>query len=211
VDDGVNQSTPDQVKVYVMDRVIVKEMINPGSGGALSISDGNLAGLQLAIPPGALTADTTIGIGQDFSLPPLNGRTIQIPASFEPAGLSFALPVSVMVPYDAKRYKNPDKLKVYLYDESIGQWIEVPIVRVDQVYGLVTVNITHFSSLALIEDEEETSSKHEIDGGFGCGMIKNVSRPGNPPTWPLDLFLLGTIVLWLSFRNTKCLRFLPNH
>jgi chitodextrinase len=206
VDDGINQSTPDYVNVYVMDQVIVKNRINPETGGTLSASEGRLAGLQLVFPPGALAEETLIGIGTDSSLPPLNGRKfIEVPASFEPAGLSFSQPVSVIFPYDVSQYKNPDKLRAYLYDESIGKWIFVPIVNVDIENGLVTANIEHFSSLALTIEDEESVSSQTIDGGGGCGAITNIHRNGgNPPPWPMDLILLSALMMWLGLiRNIK--------
>jgi fibronectin type 3 domain-containing protein len=206
VDDGVNQSDPDYVNIYVMDQVITEKMINPESGGVLSISEGNLAGLQLAFPTGALSEETVIGIGLDSSLPPLKGQKfVEVPASFEPAGISFNQPVSVIFPYNVSQHKNPDKLRAYLYDESIGKWVHVPIVSVDLENGLVTANIEHFSSLALTIEDEETASTHKINGGGGCGAITNIHlNGGNPPPWPMDLILLSVLMVWLGLiRNIK--------
>jgi hypothetical protein len=182
VNDGSRSSLPDQVKIYVVDRLFVKEVISNQTGGTLSITNGNLAGLQMTIPPQALNADTLIGIGQNLNLPSLKGRKfIQIPAGFEPAGLVFNKPVSVTIPYDASRYKNTLNLRAYLYDETAGQWIEVSIIRIDPDHGLLTVNINHFSSLVLTEDEEQTASNPGNGGpSFGCGRLKDISGGSGP-------------------------------
>jgi K319L-like, PKD domain len=205
VDDGLYRSIPDRVNLYVMDRVVLKQMVSAASGGVLSITGGDLAGLQLMIPPGALKADTLIGIGEDFNLPRLSSNVIKSPATFEPEGLTFAQPASATIPYDTNRYKNPAKFKVYLYDDSVGQWVQIPIVGVDQAQGLVTINITHFSSVALTDDEGNL-----IQGGFGCGAVKNISPPKDPHVWPMDLVLLAAIILWLRLKNSRPVRYLVN-
>ncbi|GEM_PF-382678 len=206
VNDGVNQSIPDPVKISVMDRVMVNEMINATSGGILSISNGDLTGLQLVIPPGALTADTLIGVGQDFSLPVLNSRKIiQIPASFEPTGLTFAKPVAVIVPYNGNKYKNPNRLKVFLYDATIDQWVQVPVVKVDPVQGLITVSINHFSSLAVTIDEEETSF-NDGNKGFGCGRLKDTSGGSGLNSGQILVNLVIYFLLFMFIKTHRWLR-----
>ena len=114
--------------------------------------------------------------------------------------------MSIAFPYDTSEHKNPNSLEAFLYDESVGDWVTVPLVSVDDQNGLVTVNINHFSSLALtaVDVEKETRSNLEIKGGFGCGAIKNIHRNGgNSPPWPLDLFLLGAMMLWLGLKKAK--------
>jgi hypothetical protein len=43
-------------------------------------------------------------------------------------------------------------------------------------------------------------------GGAGCGMIKDMSRPGTPSKWSLDMLLLLALLLWLPLQNIKPLR-----
>jgi len=52
----------------------------------------------------------------------------------------------------------------------------------------------------------------EINGGFGCGAIKNINRPKNPPPRSLDFFLLVAILLWMRFiKNTRPIQYLTNN
>jgi hypothetical protein len=53
------------------------------------------------------------------------------------------------------------------------------------------------------QSADQADSQYEIEGGFGCGTVKNIGPPKNPPAWPLDLFLLGALLLWFSLRNTQ--------
>ncbi len=215
VNDGISSSAPDQVKIYVIDRLFITQVISSQSGGTLSITNGNLAGLQMTIPPQALTVDTLIGIGQNLNLPSLKGRKfIQIPAGFEPAGFVFNKPVSVTIPYDANRYKNTVNLKAYLYDETAGQWIEVPIISIDKDHGLLTVNINHFSSLVLTDDEEQAASNSGKSGpSFGCGHI-DISGKGNGPVPPnqavLNFMLYASLFLALKMLRRFGKRFRLN-
>jgi fibronectin type 3 domain-containing protein len=200
VNDGADQSAPDTVSIYVMDKVYTKRTISSDSGGSLSVPDGDLAGLRLDFPPGALASDRLIGIGQDFNLPPLNGKKfIGLAASFEPAGTTFQKPVSVVFPYDPSQYKNTNQLKAYLYDDALAKWVQVPIVAVDEANGLVTAEITHFSSLALTVDEPASGVSHSISGGFGCGAIMDIPRDkGSGPPVSGDLLLLLGLMAWLA-------------
>ena len=56
-----------------------------------------------------------------------------------------------------------------------------------------------------LEDSNPSNTEdYNIDGGFGCGTIKNIDpNGGNPPPLPLDLFLLATLMLWFSLRKAK--------
>ena len=147
---------------------------------------------------------------QDFSLPSLKGNKFVGPiASFEPEGLQFAQPISVIFPVDLSQYKKLNALKAYLYDESIDKWIPTPITNIDEENGLVTASIDHFSSLALALEDDGLDTTHNIDDagdfdmGFGCGTIKDINRNGGPPKWPLDLILLASLMLWFGLRNAK--------
>lgn len=202
VDDGLGQSLPSEVKIYVMDQILTRQTVSPQTGGTLSISSGDLSGVQLNIPAGAVEQDTEIAIGLDFSLPPLNGRKqIGEAASFEPAGTHFQSPASVDFPIDLSQYPNLNGLKAYLYDEPTGKWNQVPIIDIDQENGLITAQIDHFSSFALALGDTGGPSNSSITGGFGCGAIIPVDGKGGNPPPSFDFILLASLLIGFPLIN----------
>jgi hypothetical protein len=202
VDDGLGQSLPSEVKIFVMDQILTRQTVEPQSGGTLSISSGDLSGVQLNIPAGAVENEMEIAIGLDFSLPPLNGRKqIGEAASFEPAGTHFQSPASVEFPVDFDQYPNLKGLKAYLYDEPTGKWNEVAIVDIDQENGFITAQIDHFSSFALALGDTGGPSNSSISGGFGCGAIIPVDGKGGNPPPSADFILLVTALLLAPLRK----------
>jgi hypothetical protein len=54
-----------------------------------------------------------------------------------------------------------------------------------------------------LQDQADNS----MGGSFGCGMIRHMSGPGTPPKWSLDLILIVALLLGLSLKNNKSLKF----
>ena len=130
----------------------ISQPIGP-AGGIIQVPPGSdpLSGITLEIPPGALDSDTTITIAVPDSAPPIPPDALQASKvfSFAPDGLSFAVPVTITIPYDPSLAIAEDSLQVYVYEDS-GWEYETLIGRDPQSHTL-TIATRHFSNRVLLQ------------------------------------------------------------
>ena len=126
--------------------VYVSKLIKAAAGGELSLPDGT----TLVIPPGSLTADTTLTLGK----PKEQGTGVAIfgYVSLEPSGLALSVPATLEIPVDDAAVENEALLFAYSYSEETpvltgtsenSRWEHLQIQGVAD--GLVEVEVTHFS------------------------------------------------------------------
>lgn len=113
---------------------------------------------------------------------------------------SFASPVKVTIPFDAKKVKDVHKLSVYFYDEAQGAW--TPIAGTLNSDGTMTASLAHFSKYAVLEKQNETILKDikdhwaqkEIENLAGKGIIDGIDQDSFQPDTTLTRAQFVTII-----------------
>ena len=129
----------------------VTQIVEPGQGGTVSVTEGVVAGSAVTIPKGAIDhpVEVTVGPGtsiDEVSLPA--GPAIEV----GPSGTEFMQPVTVELPYTEPlpplgvgQESTTDDLVVTIRGAGGDLERKVP-VRVDQARHLVRVETLHFST-----------------------------------------------------------------
>lgn len=118
--------------------------------GGEAVSSDNAAGIT--IPPGAISANTTIGVtmlrGQQEPAPE-PGRRILSAVQFVPDGLAFSAPASIRLPLN--RYYPPgSSLSVKYFLPANGTYVDEGIVAIVDASGSSAVAaISHFSTVVI--------------------------------------------------------------
>ena len=136
-------------------------------------SDSPLNGVRVEIPAGALENDCTITIGQVLNPPalPQNTKAIGKVIEFGPDGITFSIPVSIMIPYtrsdlDQAGVISPSELEVYTYDTLTLSWEEVSVDRIDEDKMLLVCQADHFSMYTTGKSVTPTQVVDEDRGGY---------------------------------------------
>lgn len=79
--------------------VLATTTIGP-AGGVVEVTEGEIAGAKVVIPPGALDRPTQIGISPLLSPAVPGFVTLGPGVTFEPLGLEFKVPVTITLPFD---------------------------------------------------------------------------------------------------------------
>ncbi|MBI5194359.1 MAG: HYR domain-containing protein [Nitrospirae bacterium] len=165
--DSDNDGVGDVADAYPLDPVMSEPdpLIPPtdGSsnigtaGGTFSTMDNTM---DIQIPQGTVTTDTTITIAQ----PVLNPGNLIVETDngggeliaeyvLIPDGIQFNGQVTLVFHYD-EQYENTN-LGVYLYNPSSGIYELIPSVR-DSVLNTLTIDVSHFSTYAVIQLSDST-------------------------------------------------------
>ncbi|HYJ37385.1 MAG TPA: hypothetical protein VEV87_02170 [Chitinophagaceae bacterium] len=114
---------------------------NIGAEGGELVSPGD--GIELIIPPGALSKNTTISIqaAKNYSLDGV-GNAFHL----EPSGIQFRVPAKLVMHYDPKKLSgnSPHLLAIVFQDEK-GFWFSIGKFKIDTLANTISGNITHFS------------------------------------------------------------------
>lgn len=124
------------------------------NGDAFVSADGVM---EVQIPAGALTTDTTITVAKD----PLNqgGVVVQttngqgaMVAAYEllPNGTIFNQPVTLVFHYNDQGI-DENQLAVFWFNPATTQYESIPIIAQDKIANTITVEVIHFSTYAVIE------------------------------------------------------------
>lgn len=131
--DGGNTSAPDPDEGQTF-----TETITAAEGGTLATASG---GAQIAIPAGALDADTEISI----EVMPASGEAQTSIYEFGPDGTTFAQPVTISIKYDGS--PGDDKKAVLAWHDG-SEWVEVAGSGVAS--GVVSGDVNHFTRFTII-------------------------------------------------------------
>ncbi len=99
--------------------------------------------LELIIPPGAVSKNTTISIQPITSLMPNgNGQAYRL----EPSGITFQQPIQIIFHYDTEEEKDSSQLLmgIAMQDDN-GQWYGLNEFAIDTVAKTISGKINHFS------------------------------------------------------------------
>ncbi|MCK6573891.1 hypothetical protein L6V77_22670 [Myxococcota bacterium] len=150
--------------------------VTAAEGGEVAAADGKG---RLAIPPGALGADTTITL--DVAAP-VDGSATPV-YDFGPDGTTFSTPATLAIAFDGTV---PEGQKPVLAVYEAGAWVEIEGSSL--AGGLVSGPVTHFSRFSVIFVDGEAiihSECADVAAAFeACG--------GDPTgTWTVDRICSG--------------------
>ncbi len=125
---------------------------DPTNGGRVTL--GTEASVE--IPPGAVSAKTSIGISRKGPevIPQLEAGMINVTAPansayrFLPKGQQFAVPVKITLPYDPDLLPEgvlPEEIRTYYFDDAQDHWIALPRRAVIRATRRVVSETTHFT------------------------------------------------------------------
>jgi len=178
-------------------------------GGVFSVGDENnpLNGIELDIPPKALSETVSLTISQPSDLPALPERftAVSIPFDFGPEGLDFSLPVRLSVPFtqadlDQAGVTGAEYLMVVVYNTTTSEWEEVPVIEIDES-GWLVVEINHFSSYRMV-----TASKPETPEGL---QASPVSKTNIMLSWQYSSSYVDGFIIQRRYTEDPCNKTAP--
>ncbi len=138
------------------------------SGGTVTGPDG----AKVVIPQGALTQDTEIAITQTSNgtpALPVTATSVGVMFAFTPHGTTFAVPVTITVPFDAS--KVPASTTPELLKTNAAQSAFEAVAGATVSGGTMTAQVTSFSFLQVVSSETPPppGSDNFFDTSFGSG------------------------------------------
>jgi len=135
--------------------------------------------LELLIPPGALTARTSI------SITPVNNMAAGGRGNaykLEPSGIQFQQPAQILFHYSEDDYNGSmEEMQSIAYQDDNGQWHRLGNVNLDTIAKTITGNITHFSFWATFDRSEIKPSADLCAVGAQVPLTIIVNNPPPDP------------------------------
>jgi hypothetical protein len=127
-----------------------RRLISAETGGILVLEDA-----ELEIPPGALAADTELGISHLLRPADTGEGLVNVTAGggayrFEPAGLIFNKAVTIRLGYDPRLGENESALEhsyTYFYDTAEQRWEKLERLALDRDRRRIISLTTHFTDM----------------------------------------------------------------
>ena len=125
-------------------------LIDPATGGAVSLD-----GVMVLLPPGAVKESMRISIRRLSAVEALDDGIANVTAGalgyrFEPHGIKFDKPVSIVIPFDKKLLASETALSnlyTYFYDDLNCRWERLSRSGIDRVAATITSSSTHFTDM----------------------------------------------------------------
>jgi len=188
--------------------VNLSQMVQAGSGATLTAPGSALA---LFIPPGALNTNTDITVSSkpdQSGSTPLSGvagiQAISPLYDLGPTGTTFASPVTLILKVAIPPLVKPQNVCLAWYNPSSSKWLMIPSV-VDVAQGLITAQISHFSTYAVFAQIPEKSfmdvtnsfnwAGNAIEALAGAGIITGVDATHFEPSLPVTRAELAAILV----------------
>jgi uncharacterized repeat protein (TIGR02543 family) len=154
--DSVGQTSQSFTLSVFGSQQVASALITASGGGVITVNDpaSSINGLNISIPPGALTADTTFSVSELIIPPTIGGTThfFQKGFSIEPDGTLLSVPATVTLPYSASEFNNTTEgipleefIGGYYLNTSTGIINGLENVAVDTANHVITAAIPHFS------------------------------------------------------------------
>jgi hypothetical protein len=173
--DAAGQSTAPQIRIWQVANF--DPMVPWYTVVAVDDADSGISGTKVILPPGALSTNETIYIGEatagapGFSpgVMPL-GKVIE----FGPSGTQFNVPVTIKIPYTDEDLSKaggmpPEEMQVYTYNETTQRWESVPVDQVDDQEKVLVCQVDHFSLYSTAADLGAGNGSGATTGGGGSG------------------------------------------
>jgi len=124
--------------------------VDPATGGIVELD-----GARVEIPPGAVNKATRISIRRLSAVEAMDDGIANVTAGaqgyrFEPHGIKFAKPVSIVVPFDKKLLSSEiglSNLYTYFYDDLNCRWERLSRSGIDRTAATITSSSTHFTDM----------------------------------------------------------------
>src|SRR5688572_6622164 len=155
--------------------------IGPAGG---TVSNG---GAEVVVPAGALAQATPIAIEQtNAGAPPLPAGVVSFGPmfAFTPHGTTFAVPVTVTLPYDPSQVPSGTQLQLYKTDSSQSGWQAIALTSTGA--NTVTAQVSGFSHMVaggtppLVRGDPERSWQFEEFLADGLGPVVPEDQDGEP-------------------------------
>jgi hypothetical protein len=145
------QGAPGSTITISIDATLATSATLGAAGGTVALLGSQVA---LAIPPGALTTNTTLTATP--VVPPSSGTLPGTSIDLGPEGTTFAQPITVTIAYDPSTLPLGVK-PAYLQLEwwNVDHWERLAGNAVDAVHGTVSALTSHFSTYALLPNAVE--------------------------------------------------------
>lgn len=137
---------------------------------------GDMAGVTVTIPSGALTAttgDINLQVASVTAAPalPVDKAAVGEVIFLAPENFEFAGTVTVDIPVVSPGDEDPAGLQVLTYDTTAGEWVQVASTLSDDKQS-VQIEVTHFCiyTLALEDTSAQSDSETDTGGGGSSGL-----------------------------------------
>ncbi|MBI2119454.1 MAG: M6 family metalloprotease domain-containing protein [Elusimicrobia bacterium] len=143
-------------------KFIVRSLIDIANKNIFATADG----VEVEIPPDALTNSTQIMIEEKTNAPPLQndpkikGTGIMREITLTDGTKKFKKEVTINLPYNDSDVSNLNEhlLRLFYYDESSGLWVLVPNSSVDRTNKRVIGKVDHLTLFAIMEYAADITS-----------------------------------------------------
>ena len=160
---------------FVGTKFVKAELVTASMGGTVKVSESEeptLKGLELEVPPGALSADTKLSV-ETMSTPIAKGATEVGPvAIWGPAGTKFSTPAQMKLPFKLPTGANVADLFIQVEEED-GTRSEISgsDLSIDMTTGLVRFGVKHFTAFqaCMRNPDAGTRSDGGVSGSGGTG------------------------------------------
>ena len=179
---------------------VASGVVTPSAGGVVRSADGRVT---IEVPPGAVSADTTVTIRAAADDP---ADALLVPGSayeLGPDGITFAVPVTLTIAYDAARI--PAEVQegdLRIAKRVAPSWSEVAGSTVDTAAHAARAELTGFSTYGV----RAKSAASSLDASADGPADQDAATPEgevvavDPEGYPVGRLLVdGTHVYWTSF------------
>jgi hypothetical protein len=192
-DIALTVAAPQRQRIQVVDQdapaattVSVDAPLSSIRGTAIQLDPGSLFGTQSQL-------SVTISSVKDAPVPPA-ARVARVavgdlrPVELGPSGTAFRRPVPVQLPVSAALLK-AGRVAVATLDPATGAWERLQALAVDEVQGLVTAQVKHFSTYVVVPDLrliDATLGKGPAGSSCASSLIVRAGLSMSPGELPAD-------------------------
>jgi hypothetical protein len=182
---------------------LVTQEVDASIGGTVEVN----SELQVYIPPGALSTDTTITIAEMINPPKLPSRAFGVFYELCPSGLEFNTQVTITLPHTIHNCPGYSTYRVYWYNAEAG-WSQDGITNVQHVEisptrHAVRFQTTHFTGFGVAGSSGYVPTSGSGGGGGGGGCSVSASCEGNIVEFILPYIGLTIVMVMLKVMDMR--------
>jgi len=176
---GGDETTQDFSVAVTALTISAEQLLDPNSEllQVISVDSplSNAVGVTLTVPPGALSAASSLSIATTSGAPPMpaqsNAGDTPIVLGFGPSGSVFNSPIDLVVPLSSTaiaRLSQGQGIATAWTLGSDGRWEPLPIEYVDLESGYVQIKLQHFSLVGVMAAPALITLDQTRHGAAGC-------------------------------------------